>query len=143
MNVDLYRDTQWMEQAACVGTDPEAFFPPKGDSGATARTVCAGCPVMDQCLQYATNNFFLGIFAGTNERQRTEIRKGARNLIACDLCDAKFATKQAVAAHKTHRHSDRARGAKTPTPCPECGLTFGSKQGMANHRTYKHKELVA
>jgi WhiB family transcriptional regulator, redox-sensing transcriptional regulator len=45
------------EQAACQSADPELFFPMAGPrAGLTeirAKAVCAGCPVREQCLDYA------------------------------------------------------------------------------------------
>ena len=47
----------WMEHAACLDANPEAFFPP-GDNEHTAdwteaRATCARCPVTADCLRYA------------------------------------------------------------------------------------------
>lgn len=43
------------EQAICAQTDPELFFPEKGQSDKTraAKRVCAGCPVRRACLAEA------------------------------------------------------------------------------------------
>jgi hypothetical protein len=46
-------DTDWMNQAACINTDPEAFFPAKGSNNHYARKICAGCPVRRDCISYA------------------------------------------------------------------------------------------
>ena len=142
LSPDFLRDTAWMEDAACAGLDAESFFPEKDDVALTAKAVCAGCPVIDQCLEYAVDNMLVGIWGGMGERQRTEYRKGSRALHACDECGQKFANKGAVAAHFNHRHTDRRKAGRVPTPCPDCGQVFASKQGMSNHRAYKHKDVA-
>jgi hypothetical protein len=43
----------WQDRAACVGVDPEVFFPEVGDRTAKASRVCASCPVLPQCRDYA------------------------------------------------------------------------------------------
>lgn len=64
-------DETWMDQANCVGTDPEAWFPGKGGrlTGIQKR-VCDQCPVIDLCLEYALSQKVRGIWGGTTEVQR-------------------------------------------------------------------------
>ncbi|MET7683344.1 WhiB family transcriptional regulator [Streptomyces sp. NPDC005423] len=70
---------EWIERAACVGEDPELFFP-VGRSGPAlrdvreAKAVCAGCPVVAECLSWAvatgqTN----GVWGGLTEVERAEL----------------------------------------------------------------------
>jgi WhiB family redox-sensing transcriptional regulator len=41
----------WRERAACLGSDPEVFYPLDHRHGAAqARLICAGCPVRELCL---------------------------------------------------------------------------------------------
>lgn len=47
---------QWRLQARCLDADPDAFFPPKGDNGLAAKKICASCPVIYECGEYALNN---------------------------------------------------------------------------------------
>ncbi len=58
----------WRERAACVGHDPELWFPgPGGDSGGRAKRVCAICPVAAECLRFALRGpEHYGIWAGYN-----------------------------------------------------------------------------
>lgn len=66
----------WQEYARCAQTDPEAFFPNKGDSGTAAKRVCADCPVQQQCLEYAlANDERIGIWGGTTPNDRRRIRR--------------------------------------------------------------------
>lgn len=73
------RELSWKDQAACLGTNPDLFFPPKWDHGTDAKRVCAGCPVSDDCLEYAlAEHIDYGIWGGTSQRERTRIRKAER-----------------------------------------------------------------
>lgn len=42
----------WQADAACASVDPELFFPKHGDTF-PAKRVCAGCPVVVDCLEHA------------------------------------------------------------------------------------------
>jgi WhiB family redox-sensing transcriptional regulator len=70
MNADL------TEQAVCrtVGTD--LFFPDVGheDQYADAKAVCAVCPVKDPCLQDALDGDEYGVWGGTSEAERRQMR---------------------------------------------------------------------
>jgi WhiB family redox-sensing transcriptional regulator len=41
---------QWRDEVLCRQTDPEIFFPDKGQAGTAAKKVCAVCPVRAACL---------------------------------------------------------------------------------------------
>lgn len=73
----------WMASGLCAETDPEAFFPEKGGSTRPAKKVCASCPVMAECLEYAlrTDQRF-GIWGGKSERERRKIRDQRRQVAA-------------------------------------------------------------
>jgi WhiB family transcriptional regulator, redox-sensing transcriptional regulator len=64
----------WMAQAACRGRPEVSWFPLKGDTGAAAKAVCAGCPVRAECLAYALAEDLAGVWAGTSERERRAMR---------------------------------------------------------------------
>jgi WhiB family redox-sensing transcriptional regulator len=74
----------WRQRAACRDEDPELFFP-VSDIGLGARqadqakAVCDRCPVRAQCLEYALDNGLdYGIFGGTTEAERRELRRKER-----------------------------------------------------------------
>jgi Transcription factor WhiB/Helix-turn-helix domain len=51
--------------AACLGADPELFFPSEGDDGAEAKAICAACPVRPECYDLAcANGEEAGIWGG-------------------------------------------------------------------------------
>jgi WhiB family transcriptional regulator, redox-sensing transcriptional regulator len=71
----------WYERAACLGQDPELFFP-VGNSGPSlvqideAKAVCGRCPVVEQCLRWALRTGQAdGIWGGTTESERRAMRR--------------------------------------------------------------------
>ncbi|GCD38015.1 transcriptional regulator WhiB [Streptomyces chrestomyceticus JCM 4735] len=43
----------WMDEALCAQTDPDLFHPEDNNRYATARKLCATCPVRTQCEEHA------------------------------------------------------------------------------------------
>lgn len=70
----------WTRSAACATTDPEIFFPEKGGSTEAAKRVCRSCPVIADCLDYATRTQQnVGIWAGRAPRQLRAAREKQRS----------------------------------------------------------------
>lgn len=70
---------RWQQDAACLGVDPDLFFPERGASTREAKEVCAGCQVRAGCLEYAlANGEKFGIWGGLSERERRRIRRARR-----------------------------------------------------------------
>ncbi|MFF4584892.1 WhiB family transcriptional regulator [Streptomyces sp. NPDC001388] len=74
---------EWLRSAACVGEDPELFFP-VGTTGpalrevADAKRVCARCPVVADCLDYALGSGQTsGVWGGTGEAERVALLRTA------------------------------------------------------------------
>lgn len=66
----------WREAALCAQTDPELFYPEKGQSPEAAKAICAACPVRASCLSEALlHDVRFGIWGGLSERQRRAMRK--------------------------------------------------------------------
>ncbi len=73
-------DPTWRARAACRGTDPNLFFPERGESTREAKAVCATCRVRGDCLDYALDTLeHHGIYGGMSERERRSIRRRRRN----------------------------------------------------------------
>ena len=69
-------EQEWQEQALCAQTDPEAFFPEKGGSTREAKRICQGCPVRDECLEFALeHDERFGIWGGLSERERRRLKR--------------------------------------------------------------------
>lgn len=71
----------WRRAAACRDLDPNRFFP-VGVTGeaieqiAEAKSICARCPVLDDCLSFAiTTNQEFGVWGGTSEEERRVLRR--------------------------------------------------------------------
>lgn len=76
-----YPDTS---QAACAEVGVQFFYPIDEedtdkntrkyiDEGA-AKRICAGCPIREECLNWAIHHERQGIWGGTNPRERELIR---------------------------------------------------------------------
>lgn len=69
----------WVLDALCAQTDPEAFFPEgKGGSTNAAKQLCARCPVRALCLQYALDTHIMhGVWGGVSPRDRARLLREA------------------------------------------------------------------
>ncbi len=71
-------DDDWRDRAACRGADPDLFFPARGDvvSVRVAKSICATCPAIDDCLTYALTLPWTdsGIYAGRSWRELRALR---------------------------------------------------------------------
>jgi WhiB family redox-sensing transcriptional regulator len=74
-----------LNQAACTDVaDPDIFFPEGKDAllkMAMAKEICADCPIVADCLQYAVEHDEPGIWGGTTEDERKVMRR-RRKIIA-------------------------------------------------------------
>lgn len=78
----------WTVDAACVGIDPECFFGPPGVAvPPEVKRVCRNCPVNEECLDYALRHVVHGVWSGTSETQREQLRR-ARGIRAVPLMTA-------------------------------------------------------
>jgi WhiB family redox-sensing transcriptional regulator len=65
---------EWLDDAACLTTDPELFFTPVLEN--YAKQICAECPVAKLCLQTALDqNHDSGVWGGLSESERKLMRK--------------------------------------------------------------------
>lgn len=128
----------WADDALCVQTDPEAFYPEgQGASAAEAKAVCAGCPVREECLRHALSTREPhGVWGGMSERQRRKLLRPAPGAHSCphDGCTRTFGTRSGVAVHLAKAHS----GIDRTVACPFCGNTFAAASGRATHITKVH-----
>ena len=74
----LGESQDWRQEGMCAQTDPDLFFPDRGDSRSRklAKEICADCPVAQQCLDFAleTDQEY-GIWGGTTALDRRRIRE--------------------------------------------------------------------
>lgn len=72
-------EPNWMAKGLCANQPPETFFPSDGVGVEVAKRICAKCPVVEGCLEYAlTNRIDHGVWGGASERQRRRILKARR-----------------------------------------------------------------
>jgi WhiB family redox-sensing transcriptional regulator len=65
---------QWRDEALCLQTDAEIFFPAKGASTQPAKRLCQRCPVRLDCLEHAIQRRENdGVWGGTSPRERRQI----------------------------------------------------------------------
>lgn len=75
----------WRDDAACLGADPELFYPDKGEDQHTRQVVsvfCNPCPVTAECLAFALDmelsSLRFGIWGGTTVVQRKHLHRQQR-----------------------------------------------------------------
>lgn len=62
------------ELAACQEMDTTIFYPEKGKRSDRAKRVCGGCPIRQQCLDYALQaEEKHGVWGGLDPEQREAI----------------------------------------------------------------------
>ncbi len=112
MSLDLPTPPAWVADGLCAQTDPELFFSSgKGSSAATAKRICATCPVLDACREYAIALPDLeGIWGGTTERQRARARVARRKATG----DAAPTPRRALAECGTEAAARRHRRRSEP-----------------------------
>ena len=79
----LFQRAEWMDDGACRGLPRETldrlFFPSTGQGNKIqmrqARQFCDNCPVKAECLDYALEHFEWGVWGGTSEKQRRNMRR--------------------------------------------------------------------
>ena len=82
----IFQREDWVADAACRGMNPSLFIPVQGDHIGVrkARAVCASCPVMYDCLEFALRkhgnvdgglSYIEGIYGGTSFLDRRNIRQ--------------------------------------------------------------------
>lgn len=74
-------EREWMDQAYCKinSINMQDFFPERGSmqgKKSVKQTACKHCSVVEECLNYALNNYIsIGIYGGTSGRERRALQK--------------------------------------------------------------------
>lgn len=87
--------SDWRHRAACLGSNPDHFFPTDNEAGATAARTCATCPVRQPCLDFALKHRLFGIFGGTTAKDRERMGARPSTLSAADEIEASLRRVQA------------------------------------------------
>jgi WhiB family redox-sensing transcriptional regulator len=60
-----------MEEAACRSSNPDVFYPARGESTEDAKAICQQCPVRQECLDHAIEKRELqGVWGALSVRER-------------------------------------------------------------------------
>jgi WhiB family redox-sensing transcriptional regulator len=79
----------WQFDAACRGEDSALFFAPsyferreeKSAREARAKALCARCPVLETCLEFALHvREPHGVWGGLNEQERRQLLRQRRSM---------------------------------------------------------------
>lgn len=100
---------EWMDDANCVGVDPELFYPDK-DEDTEAKLVCFDCPVRAICLETAIKRGEVGIWGGANDKQRESLRRKLNIRVQRPPLSISHGTPAGARAH--YRAGER--------PCKDC-----------------------
>jgi WhiB family redox-sensing transcriptional regulator len=74
-------DWDWQVRAACRGSDTSNFYHPENERGPSrtrremrAKTVCAACPVVENCLRWAlAAREPYGVWGGLSAEEREQV----------------------------------------------------------------------
>lgn len=74
-------DWDWQVNAACRGTDTSNFYHPENERGPSrvkremrAKAICAGCPVIENCLRWALDTREpYGVWGGLSPEDRESL----------------------------------------------------------------------
>ena len=71
--IDL-EERPWAAYAACRNADPDVFFPGSESEAEDALRICRGCPVIEECRDWALDmRIRYGVWGGMTERDRRRV----------------------------------------------------------------------
>jgi WhiB family transcriptional regulator, redox-sensing transcriptional regulator len=68
----------WREQAACTGRQEFFFQDHKSTAVKKAKTICAGCAVLEKCKEYALEHVEFGVWGGMTANERRRLMRARR-----------------------------------------------------------------
>jgi WhiB family redox-sensing transcriptional regulator len=72
------QELPWLPHAECRNHPHVDFFPMSHGGAMKAKAVCRVCPVRVECLTWALEHEFYGVWGGTSEKQRRTLRREKR-----------------------------------------------------------------
>ena len=77
MNLYDEMGAAWRDDAACRGVDSNVFFPAQGAIPHRAYQICEGCPVKQQCYDFAdAAGEMRGVWGGVSFSRRSRFNRG-------------------------------------------------------------------
>ena len=118
--------TSWATDANCTDTPLHWWFPETNGRNRTTRqalNLCRTCTVATDCLRWAVFNNETGIWGGTNDKQRRDIRRRYG-----------IKAQQPNAIHSSHgtEAGARAHYRRGEPVCPDCA--HASRQATRQRR---------
>lgn len=69
-----FDERPWAAYAACRTADPDLFFPGSDDAADEAVRICRGCPVIEECREWALDmRVRYGVWGGLTETDRRRL----------------------------------------------------------------------
>lgn len=81
LDMGVWPDDSWTQHGACRSYLTDIFFPHSNHpfDVAPAKAICASCPVIDQCAEYALSlPDVQGVWGGMSEKDRSRARARTR-----------------------------------------------------------------
>jgi WhiB family redox-sensing transcriptional regulator len=76
-------NASWRQRGACVGLDPDMFYPLSEEEAEEAKSICSTCVVREPCLEYAlATREAEGVWGGTTARERRRLLRQRRKTAA-------------------------------------------------------------
>lgn len=116
----MTNDLAWMLKGVCRHEYPDIFFVEAGKSAEEARRVCARCPVLQTCRDWAiATDQKLGIWGGMTRRERIKVANDGKSMIltiqGCPVCRTPFMPKSRNHHYCSGKCRDRAEAARRYT----------------------------
>lgn len=110
----------WYDDALCAQVGyTDLWFPEKGGSTADAKRVCAACPALALCREYAIERpELVGVWGATSERERRTLRTDAGLERDCGHCGEPFDPERTTRKYCSD----------------ECRIAVHNEQVMTSHR---------
>lgn len=131
--------TDWMNHAACAGRGNRRFYADDENLQLAALSVCATCPVQQDCLNYALDGEErFGVWGGLTAKQRNQLLAHRPVVRRCVECAGTYDTPRGESRHRSmyctpqcrdaaKKRNDAARKFADTHPCAVCGTaTTGS-----------------
>jgi WhiB family redox-sensing transcriptional regulator len=110
---------RWVTQAHCRQSAWEVFFPGRGQDLETAKDICAHCPVIDACRDYAIPISELhGVWGGLSENERRRARKARAVAARAEILTPTPETSPPTPASDAAISETPAPRPQVPTPTP-------------------------
>lgn len=111
----------WRKQAACEGYPTDWWFEdPTSEEGKRAIEICEGCPVKDECHEWAMEHEDWGIWGGIGQKERKRLRSIKRVRLNRPEAFADLVPCGTTSAYARHIRQLREAGLPVKVTCEPC-----------------------